>query len=128
MATRRARATRSRTRRRSPGGSRRRTIFFEPKNQKLAELITIVSPDAFRESIRKVQRMGIGAREKRALVLAQNRARAMLKKRSLSAKERSQFEEIAQIRLPPVTERQPRGARQQNGRRQRGTARTRRAA
>lgn len=47
--------------------------------------------------------MGIGATEKRALVLAQNRAKAMLKKRSLSPKERRELETIARMPLPNVT-------------------------
>jgi len=83
--------------------TRRKTIFFPPKNRKLAEVISIESPAAFRESIRKLKRMGIGAREKRALVLAQNRAKAMLKKRSLSEKERRELQEIARMPLPEVT-------------------------
>jgi hypothetical protein len=118
MAQRRAGASRHRSTRRS----RRKTIFFPPKNRKLAELISIGSPQAFRQSIRKVQRIGIGAREKRALVLAKNRAKAMLKKRSLSPKERREFETIARMPLPPVTKRPQRGARQ------RATASARRAA
>jgi hypothetical protein len=82
-----------------------RTIFFPPRHRKLAEIISIESPAAFRESIRKLKKMGIGAREKRALVLAQNRARAMLRRRNLSEKERRELEEIARIPLPPVTKR-----------------------
>jgi hypothetical protein len=83
----------------------RRTIFFPPKNAKLAEIISIESPEAFRRSIRTLKKMGIGAREKRALVLAQNRARAMLKKRNLSEKERKELQEIARMPLPEVTAR-----------------------
>src|SRR5882672_5964273 len=82
--------------------ARRKTIFFPPKHKKLAEIISIESPAAFRGSIRKLKKMGIGAREKRALVLAQNRAKAMLKKRNLSAKERRELQAIARIRLPEV--------------------------
>jgi len=82
---------------------RRKTIFFPPRHKKLADIISIESPAAFRESIRKLKRMGIGATEKRALVLAQNRAKAMLKKRSLSAKERRELQAIARMRLPEVT-------------------------
>ncbi len=86
-------------------GTRRKTIFFAPKNQKLSDIISIESPAAFKESIRTLKKMGIGAREKRALVLAQTRAKAMLEKRSLSEKERRQFEEIANISLPEMTTR-----------------------
>jgi hypothetical protein len=82
---------------------RRRTIFFPPRNKKLADIISIESAAVFKESIRRLQRGGLTATEKRALVLAQNRAKAMLKKRSLSANERRQLESIARIPLPPVT-------------------------
>jgi hypothetical protein len=82
---------------------RRQTIFFPPRHRKLSEVISIESPAAFRESIRELRKTGIGAREKRALVLAQNRARAMLKKRSLSDKERRELQAIVQMRLPEVT-------------------------
>jgi hypothetical protein len=90
--------------------ARRRTIFFPPRDKKLADIISIESPAAFRESIRKLKKTGIGAREKRALVLAQNRARAMLKKRSLSENERKELQAIASIPLPPVTKRPTRKA------------------
>jgi hypothetical protein len=92
------RTTRSTSRR-----GRRKTIFFPPRHKKLADIISIESPAAFRQSIRRLQRRGLDATEKRALVLAQNRAKAMLKKRTLSAKERRDLETIARIPLPPVT-------------------------
>ena len=81
----------------------RRTIFFPPRHRKLADIISIESPAAFREGIRRLKRFGIGATEKRALVLAQNRAKAMLKRRSLSPEERKQFRAIATMTLPAVT-------------------------
>jgi hypothetical protein len=84
--------------RRPPG----KTIFFPPKNQRLADIVSIESPAAFRRSIKVLAADGLDAREKRALVLAQNRARAMLRRRTLSPKERREFEEIARIPLPPV--------------------------
>jgi len=93
-------APRRATRNRSRG--RRRTIFFAPRHKKLADIISIESPAAFRESIRRLKRLGIGATEKRALVLAQNRAEAMLKKRNLSPKERRELQTIARMPLPPV--------------------------
>lgn len=82
---------------------RRRTIFFPPRHRKLSAIISIESPAAFRESIRQLKRKGIGAREKRALVLAQNRAKAMLQKRNLSPDERRQLQTIARMPLPKVT-------------------------
>ncbi|HEX9820140.1 MAG TPA: hypothetical protein VGD07_11070 [Methylomirabilota bacterium] len=68
--------------------------------------ISIESPAAFRESVRKLKRMGVGPREKRALVLAQNRAKAMLKKKTLSEKERKELQAIAGTPLPEVTRRE----------------------
>jgi hypothetical protein len=101
-------ATRGTTRQRARGATRTRrargrTIFFPPRHPGLAKIISIESPSAFRASIRKLKKMGIGAREKRALVLAQNRARAMLKRRNLSEKERRQLQAIVNTPLPPVT-------------------------
>jgi hypothetical protein len=95
----RKRAPRKTTTRRPRG----KTIFFPPRHRKLAEIISIASPAAFRESIRKLKKMGIGAREKRALVLAQNRGKAMLRKRNLSEKESQELQEIGRTPLPPVT-------------------------
>ncbi len=83
--------------------NRRPTIFFPPKHRTLSEIISIESPGAFRKSIAILRKIGIGAREKRALVLAQNRARAMLKKRTLSPKERRELDAIARMRLPDVS-------------------------
>ena len=95
-------ATRRTRRRRRPRG---KTIFFEPRNKRLADILSIESPAAFRESIRKLKRMRIGAREKRALVLAQNRAKAMLEKKTLSEKERKELQTIARMPLPALTRR-----------------------
>jgi hypothetical protein len=92
----------TRARRSTPRG-RRETIFFPPQHKTLADIISIESPAAFRQSIRRLKPLGIGPREKRALVLAQNRAKAMLKKRTLSAKERRELQSIARMPLPPVT-------------------------
>ena len=92
----------TRARRSTPRG-RRKTIFFPPRHKTLADIISIESPAAFRQSIRRLKQLGIGPREKRALVLAQNRAKAMLKKRTLSAKERRELQSIARMPLPPVT-------------------------
>jgi len=73
-----------------------KSIFFKPKNKKLARAISIKSPTAFRESIRKVKKMrGVSdATKKRVLVLARARAAAQLKRKRLSMKERKQFRAI----------------------------------
>lgn len=82
-----------------------RTIFFPPRNPRIARVISITSPSAFRESIQTLKKDGITTREKSGLVLAQNRARAQLGRANLSSKERRQFREIASMILPPVTRR-----------------------
>ncbi|MEM5867950.1 MAG: hypothetical protein QXG39_08540 [Candidatus Aenigmatarchaeota archaeon] len=75
------------------------TIFFPPKHPKLAKAITIVSPEKARESIRKVAQMkGLTRRQKiSALILASNRALALAKKKHLSARERKELKEVAEI-------------------------------
>jgi hypothetical protein len=98
-------ATRKPARRRTTTRARRKTIFFAPRHRRLADIISIESPAAFREGIRKLKKLRIGAREKRALVLAQNRAKAMLKKKTLSPKERRELGQIVNTPLPPVTRR-----------------------
>ena len=112
--------------------TRRKTIFFAPRNRRLADIVSIESPAAFKRSIRMLAADGLDTREKRALVLAQNRARAMLKRRSLSAKERREFQQIASMPLPPLTKRartvssRRKGSARARGRTTRRTARGRR--
>lgn len=81
----------------------RRTIFFPPKFPALARKISITSPAAFKKSIEILKKNGLTLREKRALVLAQNRARVQLKRKTLSARERREFTEISKIKIPKVT-------------------------
>ncbi len=81
----------------------KQTLFSKPKNKKLARIITITSPSAFRESIRVLKKDGITLEKKRALVLAKNRAEAQLRRKNLSAKERKQFRTITKIKLPKIT-------------------------
>ncbi len=80
---------------------KRKGLFFPPKSKKLADIISIASPTAFRESIRILSKKGyLTLREYRALLLAQNRAKAMLKRKNLSARERKELKEIASIKIP----------------------------
>ena len=80
-----------------------KTLFFPAKSKRLARIISIKSPTAFRKSIRTLKKGGLKTNEKRALVLAQNRARAILKKKNLSIKERKQFREISKIKIPKIS-------------------------
>lgn len=83
----------------------KKSLFFPPKSKRLAKIITIKSPRAFRNSITKLKKGGITLREKRALNLARNRAMVQLRRRNLSVKERIQFAMIAKMPLPKVTKR-----------------------
>ena len=83
----------------------KKTMFMKPKNKALARKISIESPTKFRESISKCKKGGLTLEEKRALVLAQNRARVQLKRKNLSGKERRQFQAISKVKLPPITKR-----------------------
>ena len=79
------------------------SLFFKPSDPKLAKIITIKSPEGFRQSIRTLKRGGITTKEKRALVLAKNRVKVQLKRKKLSPNERRQFREISKIKLPNIS-------------------------
>jgi len=81
---------------------RRNSLFFPAKNKRIARIIDITSPSAFRKSIKTLQKGGLSLEEKRALVLARNRAAAQLKRRNLSNKERKQMRAIKNMPLPLV--------------------------
>lgn len=70
------------------------------QNKKLASKISITSPTAFRNSIRQVGKNGYTLEELRALQLAENRAKAQLKRKDLSSKERKQLKEISKVKIP----------------------------
>lgn len=82
-----------------------RSLFFPPKDPRLAAKISIVSPAAFRRSITTLKRDGLTLREKRALVLARTRAAVQLRRRNLSMRERRQFRTISRMKLPRITSR-----------------------
>lgn len=81
---------------------KKKTMFFPPKNKFLAERISIESPEAFRASIKLLEENGLTKEERRALVLAQNRATAQLNRKNLSDKEIREMTEISKIRIPKV--------------------------
>lgn len=72
------------------------------KSKRRAEIIKIDSPKNFRKSIKDLQKDGFSKDDRQALVFAQNRATAQLNRKTLSKKERRQFEEISRIRIPKV--------------------------
>lgn len=77
-------------------------VLFDlrPKNKRIANQIRIDTPQNFRRSVRDLQVGGLSLHEYQALVLAQNRARAMLNRGRLSVGERAQMAEISVVRLP----------------------------
>jgi len=77
----------------------KRTLFFKAKDTRLARVISIKDPAAFRKSVRVLKRGGLSTSEKRALVLARNRAGAQLKRKNLSPKERREFTAITKVRI-----------------------------
>ncbi len=81
----------------------RPTLFFKPTSRRLARDISITSPNAFNDSIKRIKLGGVTVQEKRGLVLAQNRARAQLGRKNLSLKEKIQFTVIATTKLPKIT-------------------------
>lgn len=82
-----------------------KSIFFKPRNQSLANKISIKSPLAFRSSIKELKKGGINLQERRGLILAQNRSKVMLMRHNLSSSERKQFNTISRIKLPKITRR-----------------------
>ena len=70
------------------------------RSQRRAKIISIRSPDEFRRSIREISSGRYTLGDQRALVLAQNRAKAMLKRKDLSSRERREFVEISKIKVP----------------------------
>ncbi len=78
------------------------SIFFEAKSKRLAGLVDITSPTAFREGLRKAKQNGFSLQEFRAFDIGQKRSEAQLKRKNLSAEERKQFTIISNIRLPAI--------------------------
>lgn len=78
-----------------------KNLFHTGKpNKRLADAISIKNPNQFRESISKLKTNGLSLKERRALILAQNRAKAQLGRKNLSIKERKQMREISHISIP----------------------------
>ncbi len=82
-----------------------KSLFFPPKDRKLARKISIRTPTQFKNSIRELKKHGLTLKEKRALVLARNRAMVQLKRKNLSTRERNQMRAIADTKIPNVTRR-----------------------
>jgi len=84
--------------------ARRKTMFFPPKYPSLAKIVRIDSPKNARKAVKtllakfkKAKRRDVKVRVKRAAVLAGNRAKAMLRRKNLSAKERKEMREVYKI-------------------------------
>lgn len=76
------------------------TLFSKPKDKRLARIISIKSPKEFRGSIKTLKKGGLTLKERRGLVLAQNRAKAQLRRSNLSQKERKEFTQISRVKIP----------------------------
>ena len=81
----------------------KKSLFFPAKDKALARKISIKSPAAFRQSITTLRKGGVTLKERRGLVLAQNRAAAQLRRKNLSRKEFKQFSVIASMSIPRVS-------------------------
>ncbi len=79
------------------------TLFTKPKSPRLARLVDLTSPTAFKEGLRKAKKGGFTLQEKRAFVQGRNIAGAQLKRKNLSMKERKQFRAIMNTKLPKIT-------------------------
>lgn len=82
--------------------SREQTLFFEPMHPSLARKISITSPAEFMRSIDRVMADGYSIRDRRALVLAQNRVRAQLNRKNLKPETRMKFMAISRIEIPSL--------------------------
>jgi len=82
-----------------------KSIFFPPKDKKLARKISIKTPNRFRKSISDLKKGGVTLKERKALTLARTRASIQLRRKNLSMKERKQFRSIAHMVIPKVTKR-----------------------
>lgn len=82
-----------------------KSLFFPPKNKRLARAISIETPNAFRNSIRRLMRNGLSLEEFRALNLAKTRARLALRRPNLSLSEERQMREISRVRIPKPSRR-----------------------
>jgi hypothetical protein len=80
--------------------SRRQTMFFSPKDKELAKKVSIENPSKFKKSIKTLEKDGLTVKERRALILAQNRAVAQLERSNLSKKERKEFNKIKNMKVP----------------------------
>lgn len=75
------------------------TVFFPPKNKRLARIISIKSTKSFRKSIRTLKRNGLSLKEKRALVLARTRARIISQNKRVSFRVRKEKARIGRMKI-----------------------------
>ena len=84
--------------------SRRNGLFGPPKSKRLARIITIKSPAAFKKSISTLKGKGgkVSTQAKQALTLARTRAAMQLKRKNLKPETRKKFRTISKMKLPEV--------------------------
>ena len=86
------------------GNERRSGLFGPAKNAKLAKVVTIKSPGAFKQSIATLKGKDgkVSGTQKKALVLARTRAAMQLRRENLKPETRKKFKAISQMELPEV--------------------------
>lgn len=77
-------------------------LFAPAKDKRLARIISIKSPESFRKSIRTLMKDKdrLTPKDRKALILAQTRAKVQLNRKNLSAKERREFTIISKMTIP----------------------------
>ena len=78
------------------------SLFEKAKSKRLASLVDLTSPEAFKRGIEKAKTNGFSLAESRAFNLGQTRAKLQLRRTNLSTKERIEFQKISKIKLPKV--------------------------
>ena len=86
----------------NPKAKPKRTLFFPPKNKKIAEIVKIDSPKNAKVSISELRQLIDKGRITidqaiKYVTLAANRAKASLNRKNLSKKERKEMKQVAQI-------------------------------
>ena len=80
-------------------------ILAETSNPRLKELVDITSPTAFRRGLKEAKKGGFTREESKAFSLGKAAATLQLMRKNISPKERKQFMQIQQIRIPKINRR-----------------------
>ncbi len=83
-------------------GKGKGSLFFPPKNKKMAEIIKIDSPKSAKDSIKQLRQLIDKGKITidqaiKCVTVAANRSKAMLNRKNLSEKERKEMKKVAEI-------------------------------